>query len=186
MLKKEFTQRDVTRARNLLTGKTGDRTAIQTGYEKHTKVYKEGDVWEEDDKTWTIKDGLKQTVTKHDALRRLASLPLVCPNCANPMKITDLNKKMYAIHQECFDCVIERETKLKAEGKYLEYEKQMINGNKNAMLADLEQAIDGWMQETSSFVSEDGVVEDWSKGKRDTTTYDEFKEAIKKAKEQEI
>lgn len=186
MLKKEFTQRDVTRARNLLTGKTGDRTAIQTGYEKQTRDYKEGDVWEENGKAWTIKNGLRQTITKHDALRRLASLPLVCPNCANPMKITDLNKKMYAIHRECFECVIVRETQLKAQGKYEEYVSNIMNGNKNAMLTDLEQALDGWMQETNSFVSEDGVVEDWTKGKRDSTVYDEFKEAIKKAKEQEI
>jgi uncharacterized protein YecA (UPF0149 family) len=93
---------------------------------------------------------------------------------------------MYAIHQECFDCVIVRETQLKAQGKYEEYVSNIMNGNKNAMLTDLEQALDGWMQETNSFVSEDGVVEDWTKGKRDSTVYDEFKEAIKKAKEQEI
>ena len=33
-LKKEFSKRDVQRARNLITGKSGDKTQIQTGYEK--------------------------------------------------------------------------------------------------------------------------------------------------------
>ncbi len=46
-LKKEFGQRDVQRMRNIITGKTGDRTAIQSGYEKSKQEYKEGDIWEE-------------------------------------------------------------------------------------------------------------------------------------------
>jgi hypothetical protein len=32
-LKKEFNPRDVQRMRNIITGQTGDRTQIQTGYE---------------------------------------------------------------------------------------------------------------------------------------------------------
>jgi len=39
-LKKEFGQRDVQRMRNIITGKTGDRTAIQSGYEKSKQEYK--------------------------------------------------------------------------------------------------------------------------------------------------
>ena len=34
-LKKEFSKRDVQRMRNLITGKSGDRTQIQAGYEKN-------------------------------------------------------------------------------------------------------------------------------------------------------
>ena len=186
MLKKEFTQKDVQRARNLLTGKVNDSTTTQTGYEKQSQTHKEGDIWEENSKQWTIKNGLKQTVTKYDALRKLSSLPLACPSCKNPMKSTDLNKKMYAIHSQCFECVVLMETRLKAQGTYQDYVRAMMNGNKNAILTDLEQALDSWMIEDTSFVSEDGVVEDWSKGKRDTEAYDQVKEAIKKGRETEI
>ena len=43
MLKKEFKRKDVQRARNLLTGKTGASTGTQIGYNKKTEDYKEGD-----------------------------------------------------------------------------------------------------------------------------------------------
>jgi hypothetical protein len=186
MLKKEFQQKDVNRMRNLISGKTLDKTATQAGYEKHQDFHKEGDVWEEKGKKWTIKNGIKQTITKFDKIKELAILPLSCPNCNKAMKLTDLNKKMYTIHRKCFDCVIEMETALKAKGEYLEYEKRMMNANKDGMLEDLERALDAWMHETDTFVSEDGVVEDWS-GKQDKAkVYDEFKEAIKKGRETEI
>jgi len=186
MLKKEFKQRDVQRARNLLTNKAGDRTAIQAGYEKNYIERREGDIWEENGKKWTIKGGVKQTVTKFDSLKKLTFLPLACPACNGAMKVTDLNKKMYTIHGKCFDCVIEMETKLKAEGKYVEYEKRMLNGNKNTFLLDLEQALDDWMREESTFVSETGEVESWSKITKDQTTYKELKEIIQKRRESEI
>lgn len=186
MLKKEFQQKDVNRMRNLITGKVTDKTAIQSGYEKHQESYEEGDVWEENGKKWTIKNGIKQSITKFDKIKQLAILPLSCPCCKKAMKITNLNKKMYAIHQKCFDCVIEMETAMKARGEYAEYEKRMMNANKNSMLEDLERALDDWMHQSDSFVSEDGVVEDWS-GKQDKAPiYEEFKEAIKKGRETEI
>ena len=53
-LKKEFGQRDVQRMRNIVTGRAGDRTTILTGYEKSRQDYKEGDVWEDSGKMWTI------------------------------------------------------------------------------------------------------------------------------------
>ena len=102
-LKKEFTKRDVQRMRNLITGKTGDRTQVQTGYEKNTEDHKEGDVWEENGKQWTIKNGVKQTVTKLDKFKKLVVLPICCPKCKKHMKVNDLNKKMYSIHGNCFD-----------------------------------------------------------------------------------
>ena len=50
-LKKEFSKRDVQRMRNIITGKTGDKTQIQTGYEVGKDDHKEGDVWIENDRT---------------------------------------------------------------------------------------------------------------------------------------
>ena len=185
-LKKEFAQKDVQRMRNIISGKTGDRTGIQSGYEKTRQEYKEGDIWEENGKQWTIKNNIKQTVTKFDKLKKLVVLPYTCPKCKKHMPATELNKKMYSIHNTCFDCVVEMETKLKIKGKYAEYEKSLLNANKNHMLIDLEQVLDNWINETDSFVSEDGVVESWSKGKGNDEFYKNAKENIKILKEKEL
>jgi len=185
-LKKEFSKKDVARLRNLLTGKTGDKTQIQSGYEKKTEDHSEGDVWEEDGKTWTIKRGIKQTVTKLDSVKKLLSLPLCCPNCKKPMKSHDLNKKMYKIHQMCFDCVIDMESKIKQEGRWEEYSSGILNSNKNATLEDIEKAIDSWFEmQDESFVSENGEVESWKGGDK-SKVYDEIKENLKKIKAIEI
>ena len=185
-LKKEFVQKDVQRMRNLITGKTGDRIGVQSGYEKSREDYKEGDEWEENGKQWTIKNGIKQTVTKFDRLKQLVNIPYKCPSCEKPMSLNEINKKMYSIHEECFDCVIQRETKLKIEGKYSDYESKMLNLNKDSLLEDFELALESWVNEKDTFVSEDGVVESWSKSDNNKEVYKEIKERLKKLKEEKI
>ena len=66
VLKKEFKQKDVQRLRNLLTKKHGDKTTVGIGYSKQQEFHKEGDIWEEDGRKWTIKNGVKQNITKMD------------------------------------------------------------------------------------------------------------------------
>lgn len=163
-LKKEFNPRDVQRMRNIITGKTGDRTQIQTGWEKNNQEHKEGDVWEENGKSWTIKNGIKMTVTKLDKVKELVLMPLCCPECNNVMKINDYNKKMWGIHRKCFDCVIKMESEIKRLGKWDEYCADIMNRNKNAELDDLEAALEQWVDESDSFVSEQGEVEKWGGG----------------------
>lgn len=184
-LKKEFSKRDVQRMRNLITGKSGDRTQIQAGYERKQQDYKEGDVWEEDGKKWTIKNGVKQSITKLDKFKHLISVPLTCPCCKKPMKSDDITKKMYAIHKMCLGCVVEMETKLKAEGKYEDYEKNILNSNKNASLEDFEKALDSWLEEKDTFVSEQGDIENWSGGDK-TKAYEEIKKKIQEWKKVDI
>ena len=84
-LNKEFSERDIQRMRNIIGGNTASTTRIQTGYTQAQIKHVEGDIWEENKKTWTIKNGIKQTVTKHDALKAMVEFPLVCPCCNNPM-----------------------------------------------------------------------------------------------------
>jgi hypothetical protein len=184
-LKKEFSKRDVQRMRNLITGKSGDRTQIQAGYETKQQNYKEGDVWEEDGKKWTIKNGVKQSITKLDKFKHLISLPLTCPCCKKPMKADEINKKMYSIHKMCFDCVIEMEDKLKLEGKFEDYQKNILNSNKNASLEDFERALDSWLEEKDTFVSEQGDIENWSGGDK-TKAYEEIKKKIQEWKKVDI
>jgi hypothetical protein len=186
-LKKEFSKRDVQRMRNIISGDASSATGIQVGYSKQSQDYQEGDVWEENGKQWTIKNGIKQTVTKHDKLRQLTILPLTCPECNKPMKNHIYNKKMYIIHGKCNDCVIEMEAKIKLEGKWDEYEKQMMNANKNAMVDDFEQAFEAFINtKNDTFITEQGDIETWSGGKVNEEEIKQVKEYIKKLREAEL
>ena len=140
LLQREFNNKDVQRMRNLISKNYNDTTQTQVGYNKKNIERHEGDVWEENNKTWIMKNGIKQTFTKFDELKKLIIIPLTCPNCKKPMNNSQANKKMYMIHQKCLDCVIEYETQLKRDGKYKEYEKKYQHDNINGYLKDLENA----------------------------------------------
>ena len=159
-LKKEFSQRDVQRARNLIQKDYTSRTVIGTGYSKKREKHSEGDIWEEDGRTWTIKNGVRQNITKLDQAKKAYQIPLVCPKCGGSMK-HHLAKKMYKIHKMCFDCVVDMEADLRKAGLYEEYEKQMMKGNIEAWATGLESWVKESLNETMTFVTEEGDVEDW-------------------------
>ena len=59
VLKKQFQKRDVERLRNLIKGKSGNKTTTGIGYKGEESIsYKEGDIWEENGKKWTIRFSL--------------------------------------------------------------------------------------------------------------------------------
>lgn len=184
-LKKEFKKSEVQRMRNIITGNTGDRTQVLGGWEATIEEHKEGDTWEEDGKKWTIKNGIKQSITKLDKFKHLVSLPLTCPSCKKPMKANELNKKMYSVHKVCLNCVVDMESKLKLEGKYDEYEKNILNMNKNASLEEFEQALDSWLDEKDTFVTEQGDIESWQGGDK-TQIYKQLKEKIQEFRKTDI
>jgi hypothetical protein len=164
-LQREFKERDVQRMRNIITKDYTAKTVTQVGYTKAQVEHKEGDVWEENGKKWTIKNGIKQTITRFDELKKVLNLPLTCPSCNKAMKNTSLNKKMWPIHGKCFDCVITMETELKRQGKFEEYAKSLISGGVKQYIKDLEDALIDFNNETDDqFVTEHGDVETW-KGK---------------------
>ena len=163
-LKKEFKRTDVNRLRNLISGKTGDSTGTQVGYEKKHIEYKEGDVWTENKKTWTIKNGIKQTISKLDAIKKEVFIPLCCPKCNKVIK-SRLSKDNYKVHKKCHDCVIEYEHKLKIRGQYDDYIKLLKSKNNLTILDEMESYLLGVVNDTNNgFVSEDGVVERWVGG----------------------
>jgi hypothetical protein len=170
MLQKDFKQRDVQRMRNLITKNYGDKTVTQAGYTKEIIEHKEGDVWEENGKQWTIKNGLKQNITRLDNIKKSLIIPLTCPNCSKPMKNDTLNKKMWPIHKMCFDCVITMETKLKREGKFEEYERNMTKKGIETYIKELEEALLELSLSTTedeSVVTESGDIEHWVGGNID-------------------
>jgi hypothetical protein len=163
LLQKDFKTRDVQRMRNLITKNFGDKTVTQVGYAKQQIEHKEGDIWEENGKQWTVKNGIKQTVTKFDNLKKAIMLPLVCPNCTKSMSNHPLNKKMWPIHNMCFDCVVDMETELKRVGKYAEYERKMMIGGVKTYIKELEDIMLEISLDNSkeTFVTEAGDIEEW-------------------------
>jgi len=165
LLKKEFKTRDVQRMRNIITKNTSDKTGTQVGYTKAYEDHKEGDVWEERGKKWTIKNGIKQTVTRFDNIKKKIFAPITCPNCNKPMTKGQLDKYMFSIHQKCSDCVIEYETKLKVKGEYKEYEREMIKKGVEYHIKEMEGVLlELLMNNSEQFVTENGEIEEW-KGK---------------------
>lgn len=161
VLKKDFKSADIQRLRNLMTGKQDERTASGVGYSKKQEFRKEGDVWEEDGRQWTIKDGIKQNITKLDKAKKLVVMPLFCPCCTNLMKKKN-DKLFYIQYNKCFDCQIDFETELRKLGLWEEYERNIINTDLDYLIKDYSI----WMDEiinnsNTSFITEAGDIERW-------------------------
>lgn len=161
MLKKEFAKKDVERIRNLVKGKYGEKTQTSVGYSKKEKQYKEGDVWTENGRKWTIKDGIRQNITKMDKFKNSIRVPLFCPSCKKQMKNRH-DPTFYKIHNICYKCVVIMEEKLKKEGKWEEYENSIINDEIDNKIVDFKEYIKERLKESNdNFISEDGDVEQW-------------------------
>ena len=164
MLKKEFKRKDVDRARNLLMGKSGASSETQVGYKKKRIEYKEGDIWVENKKTWTIKDGIKQTISKMDAIKKEIFMPLCCPKCSKVMK-KRLDKPNYRVHKMCFNCVIDYEHKLRIRGEYDDYIKNLRLKNRLTEIDEIENMfLELANQSNEGFISEHGEIERWKGG----------------------
>lgn len=184
LLKKEFRTRDVQRMRNIITKKAGDKTGVQVGYNADYVERKEGDVWEERSKKWTIKNGLKQTVTRFDDIKKKIFTPITCPNCNKPMSKGNIDKYMFSIHQKCSDCVFEYETKLKIRGEYKEYEQNMIKQGVVYHIKEMENVLLELLmgQSGEQYVTEGGDIEEWKGKSLDNQFIKDIQEYIQKLK----
>lgn len=92
----------------------------------------EGDVWEDTTgKQWTIKNGIRQSVTKLDS----AKTPWWCPRCSKPLNHR-FDIKFWRIRGHCMDCVIKDETEIRRQGKWEEYERKIMLRNYIAEVED--------------------------------------------------
>ena len=163
ILKKEFNKKDVERLRNLVKGKGTERTGVGVGYTKKEEFHKEGDIWEENGRKWTIRDGVKENITKLDKFKKSA-VPLFCPTCKGIMN-KQLDPHYYKAHGACLDCIKEKETKLILAGKLEDHSKEIKNKEIDKIIEEYTQFIKSKINETNQgFVTESGEVEKWVGG----------------------
>jgi len=163
VLKKEFGKKDVTRLRNLMTGKQDSKTGQSIGYNKKQTFHKEGDIWEVNGKTWTIKDGIKENVTKLDKFKK-AAVPLFCPSCKQVMD-KQLDSFYYKSYGTCMDCRTKFETKLKLEGKWEHHTNQTYNKEIDKYIEEYKSFMENALsKKNNSFITEAGDIEKWVGG----------------------
>ena len=105
----------------------------------------EGDVWEDvNGRKWTIKNGIRQTVTKLDD----AKTPWWCPKCSKPLNHR-FDIKFWRIRGHCMECNIKLETELRRQGKWEEYERKIILRNYIAETKDKIAELQSYYDEAS-------------------------------------
>ena len=178
-LKKEFRPSDVERIRNLVNKDYTSKTKYQSGYNRQSTRHEEGDIWKENGKQWTIKNGLKQNITKLDKAKKAVHVPLACPKCSGSMS-HHLSKKIYKVNKMCFNCFIDYEAELKRNGQYENYLIHARKGNIEFFIAQLEQELQDMLNAEDSFVTEQGDVETWkvNKSKAKEMYTEKFQEFI--------
>lgn len=103
--------------------KEGEKIVV--GYTGKTVKREEGDVWEDaDGKTWTVLNGVTQSISKLQSART----PLFCPVCEKTMGHW-LDTKFWRLRGKCQDCVLKEEAELRLTGKWEQY--QLVGELKN-------------------------------------------------------
>jgi uncharacterized protein (UPF0248 family) len=150
-MKKYIPEHKVKRMRNIISKKYSDKTKIQIGYGKKDGEYKEGDIWEENGKQWTIKNGITQSVTKLDKVRKSFNMPLVCPKCNTKVMKGSVDRIFWNLYEECSDCRIMYETKLKIKNEkdYHRYETEEITKNFKSYMKTLNAVAEQIISETN-------------------------------------
>jgi len=183
-MKKGITEQKVQRMRNLASGNYNNKTQMRSGYTKKYNDYKEGDVWEEKGKTWTIKRGIKRTINKLDSARKLQRVPLSCPKCETSMS-HPAHRKMFKRWGMCLVCVTKWEHEMKANGTYEEWYAQFDKDNYNAFIKDITEQYYDWLDKRNSkhYITESGDIEDWNDSNDNNKLKNEFDKKVKESRE---
>ena len=160
-------------------------TDVRVTIDEHV-VHKEGDVWEENGKMWTIEDGLITSYKKFET----SVVPLYCPKCKKYMK-HELDEKTYELHKHCYNCQSEFETTLKIEGRFEEYNRLITNGNIDDLLERLEIEKQDFLANIDSknkIFNSDGVIvetdnSDWLNIDRVLKNFEEKENYLKSFKQ---
>ena len=174
-MRKGISESKVKRMRNLLTKKYGDKTRIRSGYTKKLEERKEGDVWFENGKKWTIKNGIRRNVSKFNKARKLNKIPLQCPKCSKSLN-HPAHKAMYKRWGMCLNCVTKWEYEMKSNGTYDEWLSQFDQKNFNAFIKDVTVEYNEWLESRNKnhYITEAGDIEEWKGGKSNEELKEEF------------
>ena len=176
----------IQRMRNLGTGDYGSQTKKQAGYKKYKNKKKEGEVWEEKGRTWTIKNGVKQNIRKLNRAREYAKIPISCPSCGGSMNKSQ-HKFMYIRYGHCLSCQSKIEFQMMASGEYNNWLVENVKKNFVSWKKERKQAFDEYIKNVNSkhYITEAGLVEDWSEMNEKDKSYmiEKFNEFMKKEEE---
>ena len=183
-MKKGISEQKVKRMRNILTGKYNSKSKIMSGYTKKVTEYKEGDIWEEKDKKWTIKNGVRQTINKLDFARKINKIPYVCPKCSTSLK-HPAHKQMYKRWGQCLTCITNWSLKMQKDGTYEEWHREFDSENFNAYIQDIQEEYEDWLDKRNSnhYITEAGQIEDWNGGQSSEEVAKQFYKTIEKVQE---
>lgn len=163
----------------MLHGEHKSQTRTTHGFNQTSKTQKReiGDTWtEKDPKTGTVwfyeqREGFRTKKPANSVthlIKDVLSVPKTCPSCDKPMKGVSeerLNLKMYFIHKTCFDCVLKKETRIKAQGKeaWEEYSRQRMLANAQSWFNDADQEVSALRDALKmQFIENaDGKIEEW-------------------------
>ena len=180
---KKITKNKVQRMRNLVTGNYGDKTRTRVGYKKYKNKHEEGDVWEENGKKWTIKNGIKQSISKLNKAREINEIPMSCPKCGGAMNKSQ-HRFMYLHHGHCLFCQQKVVYKKHAEGTYNDWLIENAEKNFSSWKKDKRESFNRWLSDIDSkyYITEAGLIEDWEglDLRTKNSIIEKFEEYIKK------
>jgi hypothetical protein len=121
----------------------GNHQKIQTGWNPPDPHRAPGEIWEDSNgRKWMQKDGYKVNINEQADIIRAASKK-ICKNCNKDIHWAGnyLDEKMYKMTGWCYDCIILKETNLRIEGKYKQYEEKKVLMNMLSKAYDVMQEI---------------------------------------------
>jgi hypothetical protein len=132
--KKQLDEKKVAEMRSKISqkmNKWADRIQVSMAITPKITRY-EGDRWTDDNgKTWEIKGGIKQSVSHLIEAR----MPHWCPKCTKPMN-HKFDRKFYYLRGWCYDCNVEHDGAMMANGTWPKFEKEMMRANEISWLKD--------------------------------------------------
>lgn len=138
---KKRMEEQVESVRKKLT-KWADKVIVGGFYTKENIKREEGDTWEDaEGRTWTIKNGIKQTISHFENYRT----PWWCPRCGHPLN-HKIHEKFWRIRGACHNCVVKYETKMRIDKVWPAYERRTMRNNEKAWIRDK-------IQEHQSYIS---------------------------------
>jgi|TARA_Y100000356_G_C11244210_1_gene282888 ribosomal protein L37AE/L43A len=152
---------------DLISGRTPDKR-IQVGYDGD----KDGKAWE--------KQG--DRIDRLSEIMKEARMPMFCPNCDKVMK-KRLDNKMWLLYNQCFDCQIDFENKLRIKGEYEEWEKSKVKANQKAYLEDLLVSLEEWKGANIEYQEQVGVQDLEMEKEKWTQNKEHMDEMASKAEE---